>query len=185
MRLDRFSSAGFDRGAPRWKEALWIIAGGLLFSSWLPGSAWRRSLLAAFGARIGRGVVLKPGLRVKFPWRLSIGDHAWIGEDVWIDNLAEVTIGAHACLSQGAYLCTGSHDWGKEAFDLITRAITIGDHAWLGARASLAPGSVLGEGAVLAMAGFGHGHLEAWMIHAGNPATPQRPRPRPRPRAEG
>lgn len=178
MWLDRFTSSSFDRGAPLWKEVLWVVVGGLMLSSWLPGSGWRRSLLVTFGAQIGRSVVLKPGLRVKFPWRLSIGDNTWIGEDVWIDNLAEVTVGAHTCLSQAAYLCTGSHDWGKDTFDLITCAITIGDHAWLGAQASLAPGSVMEDGAVLAMAGFGNGRLAAWTIHAGNPATPQRARPK-------
>ncbi|MBW4985691.1 WcaF family extracellular polysaccharide biosynthesis acetyltransferase [Mameliella sp. CS4] len=177
MRLDRYTSGGFDRGAPRWKEALWLVADGLLLASWLPGSGWRRGLLAAFGARLGVGVVVKPGVRVKFPWRLTVGDHSWIGEDVWIDNLAPVTIGAHACLSQGAYVCTGSHDWSRESFDLITRPVSIADHAWLGARACLAPGATLEEGAVLAMAGFGQGRLVAWTIHAGNPATPRRARP--------
>jgi putative colanic acid biosynthesis acetyltransferase WcaF len=178
MRLDRFSSAGFDRGAPRWREAVWVMLNGALFSSWLPGSGWRRVLLTVFGARIGRYVVVKPGVRVKFPWRLSVGDHSWIGEDVWIDNLAQVTIGAHACISQGAYLCTGNHDWRKETFDLIARPITINDHAWVAARASLAPGSVMEEGAVLAMSSLGQGRLERWTIHAGCPATPLRSRPR-------
>lgn len=176
MRLDRYTAAGFDRGAPRWKEALWVGFGCVLLASWLPGSAWRRLLLIAFGARIGSGVVLKPGVRVKFPWRLSVGDHAWIGEQVWIDNLAEVSVGAHACLSQGAYLCTGSHDWSSEAFDLITRPIVIEDHAWLGAGAALAPGAIMRKGAVLSMAAFGRGELSEWTIYAGNPAAPVRKR---------
>lgn len=119
---------------------------------------------------------MKPGVRVKFPWRLSVGDHAWIGEQVWIDNLAEVSVGAHACLSQGAYLCTGSHDWSSEAFDLITRPIVIEDHAWLGAGAALAPGAIMRKGAVLSMAAFGRGELSEWTIYAGNPAAPVRKR---------
>lgn len=175
MRLDRYTSAAFDRGAARWKEALWML-GGVLLSSWLPGSAWRRRLLVAFGARIGSGVVIKPHVRVKFPWRLTVGDHSWIGEDVWIDNLATVTIGSQVCLSQGAYLCTGSHDWKSENFDLITEPILIESHAWLGAMSRLAPGAVVRQGAVLSLAGVGRGELKAWMVYAGSPATPVRAR---------
>lgn len=178
MRLDRFSSAGFSRGAPAWKEAAWLILGGVFFSSWLPGSGWRRWLLILFGAHIGCGVIFKPRVRVKFPWRLHVSDHVWIGESVWIDNLAQVTIGAHVCISQGVYLCTGSHDWEMENFELITRPIIIQEHAWIGARACLAPGVVVEQGAVLAMAGMGRGRLAAWTIHAGNPAKPQRSRMR-------
>lgn len=86
-------------------------------------------LLRAFGARIDDGVVIKPRVRVKLPWRLSVGAHAWIGEGVWIDNLTNVTIGAHACLSQEAYLCTC-------AKAIVGPGVTIG------------PGAVLGLGAV-------------------------------------
>jgi putative colanic acid biosynthesis acetyltransferase WcaF len=177
LRLDRFSSASFDRGAPRWKEALWLLAGALLLASWLPGSGWRRRLLRGFGAQIAPGVVIKPGVRVKFPWRLTVGDHSWIGEDVWIDNLAPVTIGAHACLSQGAYLCTGSHDWASKCFGLITQPIVIENHAWVGARANMAPGSTLGAGAVLAMGSLGKGQMAPWTIYAGTPATATGVRP--------
>ncbi len=177
MRLDRFSSIEFDRGAPRWKEALWLLISGCLVATWLPGSGWRRHILRAFGAQIAPGVVCKPGIRVKFPWRLRVGVHSWIGEDVWIDNIAPVTIGAHACLSQGAYLCTGSHDWTRASFDLIARPIEVADHAWVGAFAKMAPGSTLGEGAVLAMGSLGKGQMASWTIYVGTPATGQGPRP--------
>lgn len=178
MRLDRFSPGGFDRGASRPIEALWLVMQAVLLSSWLPGSRWRCGLLRAFGAQVGDSVIIKPGVRVKFPWRLRIGDHSWIGEDVWIDNLTEVMIGSHVCISQGAYLCTGSHDWTCETFDLVTRSITLEDHVWVGAKAVLAPGSELGTGAVLSIASLGKGRLEAWTIYSGMPAVPERVRPR-------
>lgn len=178
MRLDRFSSDSFDRGASRTKEALWLLASGLLFASWIPGSRWRRMLLKSFGSRIGHGVVLKPRMTVKFPWRLQIGDYAWIGENVWIDNLELVSIGAHACVSQGAYLCTGSHDWSLESFDLIVRPIEVGAHAWVGAQSVLTPGTVMGEGAVLTAASIGKGTLAAWTVYAGHPARSVRERSR-------
>ncbi|WP_417241073.1 MULTISPECIES: WcaF family extracellular polysaccharide biosynthesis acetyltransferase [Pseudomonadota] len=168
MRLDLYDNSEFDRGASRVKELCWIIVSGLAFSTWLPGSGWRCWLLKAFGARIGAGVVLKPNVSIKFPWKLTLGDHVWIGERVWIDNLDQVTIGNHSCLSQGAYLCTGSHDWTKLNFALITKPITIGNFCWVGAHASMAPGSTMADGAILAMKAFGSGNMKANQIYLGN-----------------
>lgn len=164
MRLDLFCNSNFERGASRPKEALWLLISGLFVEGWLPGSGWRVAILRLFGARIGEGVVVKPGVKVKFPWRLEIGSYSWIGERVWIDNLGQVTIGKHACLSQGAYLCTGSHDWSSESFDLIVEPITINDHAWICAYTTLAPGSSIGEGAVVTMGLTTVGQVEAWTV---------------------
>jgi putative colanic acid biosynthesis acetyltransferase WcaF len=171
-RLEEFNNAQFSRGRSRVIEAMWLLVQALLVSSWIPGSAHRRWLLRIFGARIGSGVILKPGLRVKFPWRLAVGDHSWIGEDVWIDNLAEVTIGPDCCISQGAYLCTGSHDWQRLTFDLITQPIAIEAGAWIAARSVVGPGVTIGEGAVLALGSIATKDLQAWMIHQGVPAVP-------------
>jgi putative colanic acid biosynthesis acetyltransferase WcaF len=151
-RLDRFDNSGFSRGRPRVIELAWIVSSALFVSSWIPGSAHRRMLLRFFGASIGAGVVIKPGVRVKFPWRLSVGDHSWIGESTWIDNLADVKIGSHCCLSQGCYVCTGSHDWSSKTFNLITKPITIEDSVWICAMARIAPGVTVHERAVV---GFG------------------------------
>jgi putative colanic acid biosynthesis acetyltransferase WcaF len=170
MRLDQFSSAKFDRGAPRKVEILWVAANALLLSSWLPGSQWRVKLLRAFGAHVGQRVVVKPGVRVKFPWRLQIGHNSWIGEDVWIDNLANVQIGSNVCISQGVYFCTGSHDWSSKRFDLITKAIIVHDMAWIAARATLGPGAIVGEGAVLALGSSTSKSLGPWTINFGAPA---------------
>lgn len=176
MRLDQFDNSEFRRGRPRWVEALWIIVSALTVGSFLPGSRFRVSLLRSFGARIGSGVVIKPSVIVKSPWNLEIGDHVWVGERVWIDNLAKVRIGSHSCISQGAYLCTGSHDWTRQNFALITRAIDIEDQCWVGAMARLAPGTRMVQGAVLSMGSVGAGTLEAWSIHQGNPAHKTRDR---------
>lgn len=179
MRLDLFSAQNFDRGASRLKEAMWVFTSAIFVASWVPGSRWRVRILRLFGAQIGQGVVIKPKVAIKFPWKLSIGDWSWIGEDVWIDNLANVSVGSHACISQGVYLCTGSHDWKVETFDLIVRPITIGDAAWICAKSSIAPGTVVEEGAILSMGSFAKGTLAAWTIYAGHPASAQGDRRKP------
>src|SRR5262249_25820574 len=126
MNLAQFSSREFIRGRPAWVEAAWMVLRVPVFASANPFNLTRVFLLRVFGARVGAGVVVKPGAKIKFPWRLSVGDHSWIGEDVWIDNLDRVTIGANSVVSQGVYLCTGNHDWKRETFDLVTAPIEIG-----------------------------------------------------------
>jgi putative colanic acid biosynthesis acetyltransferase WcaF len=174
--LKDFSNPQFSRGRSLVIEAMWLFIQWLLVSSWIPGAAHRRWVLRAFGARIGEEVDIKPGVRVKFPWRLEVGDHSWIGEDVWIDNLAQVTIGSDCCVSQGAYFCTGSHDWSRQSFDLIVRPIHVGAGAWIAARSVVGPGVTVGEGAVLGLASVATKDLEPWTIYQGAPGVPLRAR---------
>jgi putative colanic acid biosynthesis acetyltransferase WcaF len=121
--------------------------------------------LRRFGATIGRGVVIKPGVRIKFPWRLELGDNTWLGEAAWIDNLAPVRIGNDVCISQGAYLCTGSHDWKSEQFDLIVKPISIGAKVWIAARAIIGPGVTIGEGAVVPLGCVVTVEVPPWVIY--------------------
>jgi putative colanic acid biosynthesis acetyltransferase WcaF len=150
----------------------WFLLGmPLLRCPILPSSSFRRGLLRWFGAEIGEDAVIKPGVRVKFPWKLKMGDHSWLGEDCWIDNLAPVILGKHVCISQAAYLCTGNHDWSDPAFRLITRSIEIRDGAWIAARASIGPGVVVGEHAVVGFGAVVTGAVPPYEIHGGNPAA--------------
>jgi putative colanic acid biosynthesis acetyltransferase WcaF len=176
MRLDLYNAESFDRGRPRWLEALWLLAQSILLASPFWGTRLRVAVLRWFGARIGHGVTIKPGVRVKFPWRLQIGNHCWIGEDVWLDNLAEIRIGDHCCLSQGAYLCTGSHDWSRVHFDLIVKPIVLEDEVWIAARSMIGPGVTAGRGAVLALGSAATRDLLPWQIHQGVPAVPVKSR---------
>ncbi|HEY1160732.1 MAG TPA: WcaF family extracellular polysaccharide biosynthesis acetyltransferase [Terracidiphilus sp.] len=161
----------YDKGRSLLWRALWHFAGfPVVRCYWLPVSAIKVRVLRLFGARIGKGAYLKPGLKVKFPWYLTIGDHCWIGEDVWIDNLAQVTIGSHVCISQGAYLCTGNHDWKSPNMKLFRRPIKLQDGCWVGARATLCPGVVLGIGATVTVGSVASGDIPAYQIWAGNPA---------------
>ena len=184
MNLSTYRNGDFDRGASRAKEIAWLIVSELLVSGPIPGSGWRASVLRAFGSKIAGGVVLKPRVRIKFPWRLEIGATSWIGEGVWIDNLAPVRIGHDVCISQDAYLCTGSHDWTSSSFDLVTAGITIEDHCWVCARATVAAGTHMHKGAVLGSASLGSGQMQAWTIYAAGKATVIGPRRQDRPVAD-
>lgn len=169
--LLQFDNAGFSRGRSLAWEIAWTVVETLFVASVFPGSPHRRMLLRLFGAKIGAGVVLKPGIRIKFPWRLEIGDHSWIGERVWIDNLAPVRIASNCCISQGAYLCTGNHDRTRRTFDLVTGAIVVEDFGWVGAFSLVGPNVVVGKGAMLAMGSVATSDLESWTIYRGNPAV--------------
>lgn len=159
------------RGAPFPVEAAWYFIGlPLLRCSLITSSAFRRWLLRLFGAKIGRRVHIKPGLRVKFPWYLEVGDYTWLGEDLWIDNLAQVTIAPHCCLSQGAYLCTGNHDWSSTNMRLFRRPIRCERGSWVGARCVVCPGVTLGPGAIAAAGSVIVRDIPAMEVHAGNPA---------------
>lgn len=176
MRLDKYNNAGFDRGRSRISAAIWLVCEALLVRSFLLGSRHRVWLLRLFGATIGRGVVIRPGVRVKFPWRLKVGDYSWIGDSVWVDNLAEVTIGSHCCISQGVYLCTGSHNWQKEGFDLVLKPIVVKDKAWLCAKSIVGPGVTVHEEAVLTLGSVATWNLNAGWIYQGIPADAIRQR---------
>jgi putative colanic acid biosynthesis acetyltransferase WcaF len=158
-------------------QALWFAVGApLVRCSVNPFSSVRRVVLRAFGARIGKGVTIRPGVRVKYPWKFTIGEFSMVGEDAWIDNLAPVTVGAHVCISQGAYLCTGNHDWSCPFFSYRLGEIRVGDGAWIGARALVGPGVELGVCAVVGAGSVCTHNVAAHMIVSGNPAEPRRKR---------
>lgn len=173
QQLNLYSTpAGWHPGAPLLVQSFWLCLGApLLGARWLPGCIWRVWLLRLFGACIGSGCRIKPGLRVKFPWRLVVGNACWLAEDCWIDNLAPVILGDRVCLSQGTYFCTGNHDFRSPGFDLRLGSINIGSDAWIAARAVLGPGTVIGPGAVVVIGAVVTGTVPACSIVRGNPAV--------------
>ena len=173
MRLDRFDNRSFDRGAGGLREVAWWCVRSFLFAPWVPvPSSWKVAALRMFGARVGRGVVIRARVNITFPWRLEIGDHVWIGDEVMILSLARVKIGSHACISQRAFLCTGSHDHRRESFDLLVKPITIGDSCWIAAQAFIGPGVEVGNGSVVAAGAVVVKDVEPGKVVAGNPALP-------------
>lgn len=142
----------------------------------MPISGVKCLILKLFGAKIGKGVVIKPGVSVKYPWLLKVGDYSWIGEDVWIDNLAQVTIGSNCCISQGAMLLCGNHNYKLPTFDLIVKPIIIKNGAWVGAKSTVCPGVTIHEEAMLSVGSIATKDLQANCIYQGNPAIYARER---------
>jgi putative colanic acid biosynthesis acetyltransferase WcaF len=176
VQLERFVYSDVP-GAGRLKQALWYCTNAVVFDSWLcPFYAPKRLLLRLFGARVGAGVVIKPRVNIKRPWRLDIGDHSWVGEAVWIDNLTSVSVGSNCCISQGAYLCTGNHDWSDPGFSLQVKPIVVANQAWIGAGARVGPGISIGEGSVATLGSVVISDTLPWHIYAGNPAVKLRTR---------
>lgn len=131
----------------------------------------KRAILRLFGASIGRGVVVKPHVHIKYPWKLKVGDFSWIGEYAWIDNLDVVEIGSNVCISQGALILSGNHDYSVESFDLILKSIKIQDGAWIGAKSVVTQGVEVGSHSVLTVGSVASSDLEDYGIYRGNPAT--------------
>ena len=172
IRLGDYDNSWYSPGrSSAWRAAWFFLGAPIVSSSILPSSAVRVLLLRLFGAKIGQGVVIKPGVVVKYPWHLVIGDHCWLGERCWIDNLTTVRLGSNVCVSQEAYLCTGNHDWRDPAFGLMIAPIQLNDGAWAGARSILTPGTVLGQGAVAGAGSVVSGIVPDFEIYAGNPAA--------------
>lgn len=168
---------GSYRAGPLWKVVLWYPINYYLFDSPIPWpSRLKVSILRLFGAEIGKGVVIKPNVRIKNPWRLRMGNHSWIGESVWIDNMEDVVIGRHVNLSQGVILLTGNHDYTHSGFPFRLAKITLEDGVWIGARSIVCPGITCHSHAVLSVNSVASKPLQPWTVYAGNPAVPVRPR---------
>lgn len=169
--LSKYNNDWYNPGNPI-KRVLWYFTNILFFQNpFFPLTSAKTSILRLFGAKVGIGVVIKPRVNIKYPWFLKVGNHTWIGEDVWIDNLTQVNIGNNCCLSQGAMLLTGNHNYKKSTFDLITRSITLEDGAWVGAKAVVTPGSKMKSHALLSVGSVSSGVMEPYKIYQGNPAV--------------
>lgn len=168
--LSEFDNSWYKPGGVV-KRFVWYLVNLAFFKSGMPFSGIKVILLRAFGSKVGSGVVIKPHVRIKYPWLLSIGNFVWIGEEVWIDNLGLVTIEDHCCLSQGAFLLCGNHDYSKSTFDLMVGDITLKQGVWIGARSIVCPGVTCHSHAILAVASVATKDLDAYSVYQGNPAT--------------
>jgi putative colanic acid biosynthesis acetyltransferase WcaF len=176
-RLDKYDNSWFNPGGSGIKRLFWYYCNIIfLKSSLFPVSGLKVALLRVFGATIGKGVVIKPHVNIKYPWLLTIGDYCWIGENVWIDNLGRVTIGNHVCLSQGAMLLTGNHNYKRSTFDLMVEEIVLEDGVWIGALSLVCPGVICRSHAVLSAHSVATTELLNFTVYSGNPAKAIRER---------
>lgn len=177
IRLDTFSTCNFDKGAGALRIILWYFVNALMVrASWNPFMGIKIVLLKAFGAKIGKGLVIKNNVCIKFPWKLTIGDNVWLGENCWIDNLDYVTIGNDVCISQGALLLTGNHDYTVSSFDYRNAPIVIEDGAWIGAKTVVCPGVTAKSHSILTVGSIATKDMEEYGIYQGNPAKKIRER---------
>lgn len=169
--LSSFSNDWYNPGSP-FKRFFWYFFNiCFLLNPYNPFSGLKKLVLRMFGAKIGSNVVIKPRVNIKYPWKLSVGNNVWIGERVWIDNLADVKIRDNVCVSQGAMLLCGNHNYKKSSFDLIVRSIILEEGCWIGAHAVVCPGVVCNSHCILAVNSVATQNLEAYYIYQGNPAV--------------
>ncbi len=177
--LSRFDTgAEYSIGASKLKWILWFFANAIIVRNPMnPSYAIKRATLRKIHAKIGHSGTVKPGVNIKFPWKLEVGNYVWLGENVWIDNNEPIVIKDHTCLSQGAMLLTGNHDYKKVAFDYRGgTGVTLEEGVWIGAQAVVCPGVTVKSHAVLAVGSVAVSDLEPYTIYQGNPAQKVRER---------
>jgi putative colanic acid biosynthesis acetyltransferase WcaF len=172
VKLETFSNPNYNHGKSILIRLIWIIVSRLFIDTTLPyPNSFKCFVLRIFGGKIGTNINLKPKIKIKHPWFLEIGNHTWIGEEVWIDNLVKVKIGDNVCISQGAFLLTGNHNYKESSFDLITGEIILEEGVWIGAKSTVCPGIHCFSHSILSVGSVATKNLDSYGIYQGNPAV--------------
>jgi putative colanic acid biosynthesis acetyltransferase WcaF len=164
---------GYDKGRGRGWQVLWFATLHLIFRKWWLPPSVRPVILRAFGADVGQDVLIRHGVRIQWPWKLSLGNDVWVGEGAWLLNLETISVGSDVCISQEAMLCTGSHDRRSADFAMANRPIVISDGAWIGARSVVLCGTRVGSGALVGAGAIAHGDVADDIVL--QPAEPRSP----------
>jgi putative colanic acid biosynthesis acetyltransferase WcaF len=161
----------------KFTQLIWYLLSAFVYEgSLFPVYRSKIWVLRLFGSKIGRGVVIKPKVYIKYPWHLEVGDDVWLGEGVRIDNLALVKLGSNVCVSQNAFLLTGNHNYRSAGFELMIGPITIEDEVWVGASSVICPNTVLSKGTIITVGSVVSGTTSANRVYRGNPAIDIKPR---------
>ncbi|MFP5266329.1 MAG: putative colanic acid biosynthesis acetyltransferase [Acidobacteriota bacterium] len=164
----------------RLRRLVWNLCWLLLYRpSPRPLHGWRAALLRLFGATLGPDCHFYPASRIWAPWNLSCADHVAVADGAEIYNPSLIQIDSHVILSQGCYLCGATHDYNHPDFPLIAYRMHIEGYAWICARAAVAPGVRVGQGAVLGLGAVALRDLKPWTVYSGNPAVARMQRRRP------
>ena len=174
--LGSFSNDWYQPGNPVKRFFWYFFNVFFLLNPLNPFSGLKKFVLRLFGAKIGKGTLIKPRVNVKYPWNLIVGKNVWIGEQVWIDNLEQVNIGDNVCISQGAMLLCGNHNYKKVSFDLIVKPIVLEEGVWIGAKAIVCPGITCSSHALLTVNSVATTNLEPYSVYQGNPAIKMKDR---------
>ena len=173
---DTFTGASFSL-RNRIARVLWGLVNVLLFRfSPRPMHAWRSFLLRSFGAKVGQGVHVYPGVKIWAPWNLELGDECGVAGTATLYSQGKITIGRRSVISQGANLCTGTHDYTKAGSPLVTKPIFIGDNVWVAAEAFVHPGITLANGCVIGARSVVINDMPEWMVCSGHPCKPLKKR---------
>jgi putative colanic acid biosynthesis acetyltransferase WcaF len=171
QKLNTYKTPKNFRGKSKITVQLWWLVQALFFKTspqLLYG--WRRFLLRIFGSKIGKKVIIRPSVKITYPWKLIIGDHSWIGDDVVLYTLGNIVIGENVVISQKSYLCTGLHDYKDKTFSIYSKPVTIEDECWLATDVYVAPGVVIGRGTVVGARSSVFKNLPSGKICLGSPA---------------
>ena len=172
--LSKYTQSNFTRGRPSWFIIIWWLVQAIAFPLSLHNfNFFRCWLLRLFGAKIGKKVVIRPTARFTYPWKVTIDDYSWIGDDVVFYSIDRIQIGSHCVISQKSYLCTASHDFRDEAFSLTTAPIRIGNGAWVATDCFIAPGITIGDNAVIGARSTVFRDIPSQQIAWGSPCTPR------------
>lgn len=175
--LSRYDQSWYDPGRPKWLILLWWLVQAIAFPLTLHAHhAPRRALLRWFGARIGKGVMIRPTARFHYPWKVAIGDYSWIGNDVVFYSLDRIEVGDHCVISQECYLCTGTHDPHDPHFGLKTAPIAIEHGVWVATDCFLGPGVRIGANSLIGARSSVFSPMPEQHLCWGTPCRPQRPR---------
>ncbi len=177
VKLEFFPDTVFPTSYLKAKYLGWLIISNFFFLTNIPyPNNFKVFLLKLFGAKIGHNVVIKPWVKIKLPWQLELNDHIWLGENCWIDNISKITIGSNSCISQGALLITGNHDFSKVSFNLISKPIILEEGSWIGANAIVSGGVTIHSHAVLSIGSVTTKDLSPYTVYKGNPAIEHKKR---------
>lgn len=176
MKLEKYKQESIA-GRPLFVVIAWMLASRVFFETFIPWpSKYKVGILIFFGAKLGHSIVIKPNVKIKYPWKLAIGSNSWIGEFVWIDNLSDVSVGENCCISQNSFILTGNHDYKKDGFDLILGDISIHDGSWVGAKSIVCPNTIMRKGTILSVGSVLTTNTKENSVYQGNPAIYKRDR---------